>query len=385
MMRRARIFSARELGAGEVAAWQSLRDGAQVYRSPFFAPGFIAAIGAVRPDVRVAMCETDGRPALGFAYHRRPGAFVRPIGAPWSDWQGPVMAPDIAFDPGDLLDVVGGDAIRYTGLADPFGRFQSGRLRSADSWFADLAGGAKAYRAALETQQKSNLANTRRVFRRAEREIGPVRFTMNDPDRGAFDQLMAWKRQRYAETGSYDILAVRWVEALMDRLWDQRDEQFGGVLSTVRFGDKIAGATFHLRDDAWWSAWIMGYDPQFHALGPGRILIDQFLQVADEHGVAALEFGPGGDEYKSKWCLHTLPVYEALWHGHGVAGRVRATARRGWHGVAKSLGPANRVLERARSRTDHICAAHANWIGASKGIASTVFGRRPKIVAEATS
>lgn len=379
MTRSVRALPASDFGPAEAAAWRSLRANAPVYRSPFFAPEYIAAIGSVRSDVHIAFLESDGQPKLGFAYHRRPGGFLRPLGAPWSDWQGPIMAAHVDIDPGELLDVCGGHAIRFTTLADPFDRFRSGRERTAGSWYMDFSDGAVAYRAALEEAQKSNLVNTRRVTRKAEREIGPVRFTMNDPDREAFAQLIRWKRERFAAEGSYDILSVAWVDSLMNRLWEARTEPFGGCLSTVRFGDRLAAATFHLRDRNQWVSWIMGYDPDLGAYGPGRILIDQFIAHVDVHGVRSVEFGGGGDDYKSKWCLAKMPVHEALWHGRRWSARMRASAWRGWGAASRVFGPANSVLRRVRSRTDHICSIHPRWADAARGLVVSALGRRPNL------
>jgi CelD/BcsL family acetyltransferase involved in cellulose biosynthesis len=374
-----RVFDAKEFGPAEAALWESFRSASPLYRRPFFAPDFIAAVGAVRKDARVAFFESNGRVVTGFAFHRRPGGFFRPLAAPWSDWQGPLIAPDADIEPTAILDGCGGKAVRFTTLADPFDRFVTGRMRVDDAWIMDLKDGAAAYRATLQMVQKSNLDNTRRVMRKAEREIGPVQFAVNDPDRRAFEQLIRWKQERYRAEGSYDIISVDWVQALLNRLWEARSDNFGGALSTVRIGDRLAAATFHLREGDRWVAWIMGYDASLAAYGPGRVLIDKILDNADPAGLRLLDFGIGGGAYKSKWCLSTAPAYSAVWHGLSVAGQVRSMAHRGWLGVVGATGPAGRILERVRSRTDHLFSVHPRWTDASRGFSASVFGRRPKL------
>src|ERR1700761_3089936 len=82
----AEIVHPAELSRVDIAAWRRLQAAEPAFGSPLLGPDFAQAVGAVRPDARVAVYRRAGH-AIGFlAHHRRPGGFARPIGAPFCDY-----------------------------------------------------------------------------------------------------------------------------------------------------------------------------------------------------------------------------------------------------------------------------------------------------------
>ena len=102
-----RIVPFDALGAAELDAWHGLRAANPALDSPYFHPGFAAAVQRRRPTGGVARSAVGRGPDGGaiavraavvalVAYHReRP--LLRPAGWPAADFQGPVLAPGTGF------------------------------------------------------------------------------------------------------------------------------------------------------------------------------------------------------------------------------------------------------------------------------------------------
>jgi CelD/BcsL family acetyltransferase involved in cellulose biosynthesis len=370
------VVRAGRLTAGDQAAWQAFSVAASAFSSPFLSPSFAQAVSQVRRDVWVAVGKDHHGPAAFWAFHRRPAGFLRPVGAPLSDVQGVVARPGLELDLPALLTASGGSVARFSALPDA-GVGRGGlRLGRHDNWVIDLAEGGQAYLAQLKTREAKHLANTARCARKAEREIGPVQFAFQDRSRDALDLLIAWKRARFRETGKHDLFSAPWINGLFDVLWRWPDPDFGLVFSTVRFGDRLAAGEVYLRRGERLHAWISGFDRDLSTYAPGHILTARMIEQSESEGVKRIDFGVGSDEYKSKWCLSTEPLWEVAAHGAAPLARLRAAAFERWRGTSGGLGVANRLLTKARGRADHIFAAQGSWAGAGLALAITILGRR---------
>ena len=82
------LLHPREMDEADSRAWSALQGAVEAFSNPLLSPQFARAVGALREDARVAIWREGGK-AVGFLpFHRRPSAFARPIGAPFSDLQG---------------------------------------------------------------------------------------------------------------------------------------------------------------------------------------------------------------------------------------------------------------------------------------------------------
>lgn len=364
------------LSAADYSVWRQLCAENVGYASPFLCPSFARAVAMERRDLQVAIGRENGAPVMFWPFHRRPGGLLRPLATPLSDWHGPVIAPGYTINPAELVSRCGGSAVRFSALADPSGSFSGAGKKTEISWAMDLSGGAAAYRAALKSRQAKSLANTARCARKAEREIGPLRFTFQDPSIDAFERVIAWKRERFAETGKYDIFQVRWIRGLFDRLWRWSDPAFGLVVSTLHFGDRMVAGEIYLRKEDRLHAWISAFDRTLLSYAPGHILTDQMLSVADAENVRRVDFGTGNAEYKSRWCLSEDEIADVVVYAASSAGRLRASARGAWERVTPALGASNTLLAKARGRADHVFAAQGNLLGGAVALAATISSRR---------
>ena len=108
MVHRFDILHPSELDEADARAWRAFQTATPVFSNPLLSPQFAQAVGLVREDARIAICRSGAGSAQGFlAYHKRPSAFARPIGAPLSDLQALVSAPQAAVDASALFGAAG--------------------------------------------------------------------------------------------------------------------------------------------------------------------------------------------------------------------------------------------------------------------------------------
>lgn len=367
-----------DLSPADRLAWRSfcVQDPRQA--SPYFRPEFAQAVAATRSDVQVAVFRDakHGAPLGFFAFHRRPGGLLRPIGAPVSDWQGPVLAPGFSLSGAALVDACRADAVRFSAAPAGHSVVAHGGHRETPSWYIDLSGGAEAFLAGVKKKEPKHIANIARCVRKAEREIGPVQFTFHDPDPAVMAQIIAWKREQFIATGKHDIFTARWIRALFQHLSANQSGDFGLVVSALRFGDCLAAGEIYLRAGDRLHAWISAYDRALLSYGPGQILTAHMAPEAAARGIVRIDFGAGGDEYKMRWCDRSEPAIEAVLHASSTVGAFRARVLSEWRKTEPALGQASVLFNRLRGRTEHVFAAHGSWVLATGAMALTLLTRR---------
>ena len=93
-----RAVAPADLTAAQLDRWLELRAGNPALDSPYYHPGFMAAVATTRPDVRVIVSK-DAHGTIGsFLPVQFDGRTCRPAGAPAADFQGPICAPGAHFD-----------------------------------------------------------------------------------------------------------------------------------------------------------------------------------------------------------------------------------------------------------------------------------------------
>jgi CelD/BcsL family acetyltransferase involved in cellulose biosynthesis len=368
-----KLKRAKDLTAADLAAWARLRDSAPVYASPFFDPEFTLAVARARDDVFVAVISDGGRVTGVWPHHRRPLGFIRPIAAPLSDWQGPILAADARIDLAEVLAEMGAGATRLTGAADPHLAMAKATIASAVAYVADLRQGAESYFQWQETTWGHHFKNLRRRERKAEREIGALNYCIEEENVEVFDQLLAWKRGQYAATGKHDVLGPDWVDRLMRELWARKGESLRLTVTSLRLGQRLAAAEIFLRGGRVKHSWFPAYDRELHSYGPGHMLTDAAIRRAGERGYDFIEFGAGHDEYKRTWGNLTVPIHEIVAHGAGPMGMARRAGLALWMGL--EAAPVARIREaapRLRRRVDQIAAVEASWVKVAQGLRQAV-------------
>lgn len=290
------------LTARELDAWHRLRDGNPALDSPYFHPGFAAAVDVTgrphgeRVRVMVARDAAGEVRALLPCHHER--SLLRPVGWPGADFQGPVLAPGTTFSPLALL-TGGVRGFAFDHLVDCPG-FEPWVESSMPSPYVDTTGGLDGYLGRASRSGKDNMGQARRRAAKAERTYGPVRFTADAVDEEILGRVVELKRAQYAATGVRDYFAAPGRRELLTRLLRTRDTSFGGVLSTLHAGPHLLAAHFGLRSGSVLHWWFPVYDPKFAALAPGWMLLRELVVAAPALGITRIDLGRGDDEYKRR-------------------------------------------------------------------------------------
>ncbi|MEV5893135.1 GNAT family N-acetyltransferase [Nonomuraea fuscirosea] len=288
---RVRAFD--ELSAAELDAWETVRAANPALDSPYFHPGFSAAVHASGRTVHVAVGNDV------FVPHHRDGRLLRPAGWPGADFQGPILAAGAGFRPLDLLgNGAGGYAFDH--LVPDAPGFDRWVLSRRPSPYLDVTGGLTGYLGRASKSGKDNMGQARRRAARAERDLGAVRFEADSVDAGALARVIELKRAQYAATGAQDYFAEPDRIKLLEGLLSTRDPGFGGVLSTLRAGPHLLAAHFGLRSGGVLHWWFPVYDPAYAKLSPGWILLRELVAAAPSLGIARIDLGRGEDEYKRR-------------------------------------------------------------------------------------
>jgi CelD/BcsL family acetyltransferase involved in cellulose biosynthesis len=283
----------------EIDAWHQLRAGNPALDSPYFHPGFAAAVHASGKPVSVVVVRGATGAVSALLPGHREGSRLRPVGWPGADFQGPILAADTALSPMDLL--VGGlRELEFDHLIPQGPGFDPSIISSQASPYLDTTGGLDGYLARASRTGRDSMAQARRRIAKAERTLGPVQFVAETVEDAALGRVIDLKRAQYAATGGRDYFSESNRVELMRRLLHTRGPGFAGMLSTVHIGDQLVAAHFGIRSDHVLHWWFPVYDPAFAKLAPGWILLRELVVAAPGLGVDRIDLGRGDDEYKRR-------------------------------------------------------------------------------------
>ncbi len=293
----------RDLSERQVLRWTQLQASDPAFDNPFFSPHWAQAIeraqtrpGLDDPGVRVAVIG-DGDEADGF-FAARTGAFTAmPAGAPMSDYQGVVCRPGLELDPKALVRALGVTRLDFNHMLKSQTAFSPYLRGNELSWICDVGGGYPVYEAATN-ERSSVLKDTARKRRKAEREVGPLRFTAVSRSSADFNRLIDLKRGQMKSTGQTDIFGAGWTLRLVEELFARRDPAFGGSLFTLHLGDQLAAVHFHLCGGGTVHGWLIAHTPEFERYSPGLMLFQDILRWMDGGPYSRLDLGCGTYRFK---------------------------------------------------------------------------------------
>ncbi|MFJ2028475.1 GNAT family N-acetyltransferase [Streptosporangium sp. NPDC087985] len=287
------------LAAEELDAWHLLRAANPLLDSPYFHPGFAAAVHASGREVRVAVGRDRAGDVCALLPHHRERSLIRPAGWPAADFQGPVLALGSSFPPLALL-TGGVRGFAFDHLVESCADFEPWVESRRPSPFLDVSGGLEGYLGRASRSGKDNMGQARRRAAKAERTHGTVRFVADTVDAEVLDRVVELKRAQYAATGAKDYFAESDRRNLLTRLLHTRDSSFGGILSTLHAGPHMVAAHFGIRSENVLHWWFPVYDPAFAGLAPGWMLLRELAAAAPVLGIARIDLGRGDDEYKRR-------------------------------------------------------------------------------------
>jgi CelD/BcsL family acetyltransferase involved in cellulose biosynthesis len=350
------VFPALELPAEVSAAWSAAQAGEARFDSPFLSPRWAQAVARAQgPASRVKVAvQTDpsGQPAAFLAVRTR-GATAMPVGAPMSDYQALVTRPGFTADARGMLRALGVSRYDFCHMqADDPAFFGHARGQNV-SWVVEVADGYAAYEAERKAAGVGALKDIDKKRRKAEREVGPARFTALSDSRADYETLIAWKRAQLAATNQTDLFKSAWVMRLMDELLETRDAEFGGGLYTLHLGDELVAVHFHLRGGGAIHGWLIAHDPKFERYSPGLLLFQDILKSLDTGPYRRLDLGAGDYRFKRELSNRQQVVTFGFLGAPSVSTLAR-TAVYGVRDIAESLplGPVSALPGKAMRRID---------------------------------
>ena len=343
------VIRPHELGPRERMRWRALQLANPGLASPYFSWQFAQAAAAARTDVRVAVLEEDHRVVGFFPFQQRMGAGL-PAGGRLSDHHGVIAAPGTQWDWAELLM---GCRLSYWQF-DHLAAWQRPPVpvSCGSSPGLDLSRGYDAWlRGRLDGS--SSLASLPRKARKLAREVGPLRFELLSRDAAAFDEVIRLKSEQCRRTGQLDFFAWDWTRALVQRLRDIDDEDFGGCLSTLHAGDTLVAAHFGIHTPQVLHWWFPVYSQAHSPFSPGSLLLLEVAREAARSGHGLLDLGKGDERYKQSFADCSWPLLEGF-----IARRTPVTFARdlkkrlgAWVRTSPLAAPARPLLRHWSSRT----------------------------------
>jgi CelD/BcsL family acetyltransferase involved in cellulose biosynthesis len=300
-----------ELGRPELDLWHEFQRTTPALDNPVLSPEFTVAVGRVRSAARVGVLSDAGQIVGFFPFERRRLRAGVPIAAGLTGCQGLVHAPDVDWDPGQLLRACGLSVWEFDSLVDGQRPFRPYGAISAPSPVMDLSRGFEHYVDDLRQRSPKLIRGLAYKRRKLAREAGEVHFEADSRDPAVLRALMGWKSAQYRRTGRSDRFAWPGVVELVQDLMDTRTSSFSGGLSVLHVGDRPAAAFFLLRSEHAVVDWFPGYDPAFSRWSPGLLIRLDVAAAEAARGICHLHMGRGTrDRYKQWFRSHDVPVTE---------------------------------------------------------------------------
>jgi len=329
------VIRPEELTPQQIQLWSGMMNSDEATDSPFFHPEYVMTLSRFREPVRVAIITENDREIAFFPFEQR-GKTGRPLGIKLCDFQGIVRAPGTAFDVRELLAGCGLTRWHFDHVVASQPEFVDGHLRVEESPYIDLSCGFDVYAEQQQQAGRKLISKINAFQRKAERDLGPVRFEWHTSDRAVFKTLLEWKSAQRKQTGTFDVLRFEWVTRTLDALRKIHSEDFGGVLSALYINDTLAAASLNMKTSTVLHMWFMTYDVALGPYSPGHILTLATIQAAAERGIQRVDLGRGENAYKKRLNSGCLLVGEGAVDLNSLRHKTRVLGYRAYQRVRDS-------------------------------------------------
>jgi len=340
-----------ELDAGLTQRWHEIIAANADLASPYFCPEYTQAVASVRDDAYVGVMR-DGQDVIGFfPFQRARGGVGRQVGGPFTDIQGVVVLPGAEWSVKDLMRGCRMSVWQFDHLLASQTQFRPWQQVLTCSPMIDLPEGFEGYCQTLRAMGSRQMQRLGQKCRAFDREEGPLRFEMQLQDSDVLGQLLEWKSRQYRDSGLVDAFDFPWTRGLLEHIMAVQSERFGGLLSAVYAGDRLAAVHMGMRSSTVWHYWIAAYSRDFVRYSPSLLLLVEMTRTAEKLGLTAIDMGKGPEEYKSWFATSSVLITEGSVELPSVARALRAARQGTEYLVRKSplfpiLRAPGRVLKR---------------------------------------
>ncbi len=351
-----RLIRPAELDAGLIERWRAIQRAEPGFASPYFCPEFTQCVGAVRPDARVVVIENEGRIVGFFPFQIGALGTGRPIGGPLSDFHGVVATHDSEWSPNDLLRAAKLSVWAFDHQVGGMQKFERHVRARASSPEIDLGAGYAAYVQGRREAGSDYIPKTEGLARKLTRELGPVKFILNENTPAAFQTLLEWKSQQYLEAGTTDAFGVAWTRALLERILVSQGAGFAGVCSLLKVDGRIVAGHIGMRSASVFHYWFPTYDPAYAKFSTGIILLLRMAEALAADGIRKIDLGKGESLYKQRLMTGTIEVAEGDLERPSVLAKLRqfrryAETREQQGGAGSAVQLSLRVMRRMERAT----------------------------------
>ncbi len=247
------------------------------------------------------MLEKDGEPVGFFPYQRDRHNIGRPVGGPFSDFQGLIVGSDVDWDPPEILRGCGLSAWHFDRLIASQQPFRPYHWVTNGSPYSGPVGRLGSIPRRTDRRAQDGIRSTlSRKLRTAQKKVGEVRLEYHSADNRVFAALIDWKRQQFRRTKVPDVLAPKWANRPLGTY--SRPAERGicrrALLAVCRRqpgGDLLWHAV--VRQPAWL---VFGVQrPSLPSFRPGLLLWIELARASDGLGIRRIELGEGPEGYKS--------------------------------------------------------------------------------------
>lgn len=310
------------LNADYYQLWTDMRAQNLSLYSPYFHPEYSQFVGSLQGDAYVSIIRKGGD-IVGFLpfQQRKKKSSARPIGAPMTDYHGIISARPLPFS---MEEILTGSDISAFQMASQMNRPVHNDNEAVDEATCAVMNLSdfetiEDWRASRDSSYRRHLKSLRRRIKKTETEHGPRRFIWQSTSEDHFDQLIEWKKQKFSDTGKYDVLGVDWTLQLLKNLWRRGpNAPLRCDLHVMMINNQPAAMDLGLTDGITFHSWIVGYDNQFHSLSPGMQLLEMLINQMPNLGYQNIDLGSGLDGYKKHYASWPHMATNALWLGRGI-------------------------------------------------------------------
>lgn len=361
------VKRAQELSEVDQKAWTKLRLANPRTYSPYFHMDYTQLISELRDDVYIA-CIYDTQTPIGFLPYQGQ-RFARPVGAPMTDYHGFICHYDIPAL--HIIKSAGIGAFHYSSSVNT--SMHSFSQTEDEGVLMNIEKGPETWRQERDSSYRRHLKSNRRRIRKATEDIGEPRFEWLSTDQKVFDQLITWKKQKFSETGKYDVLSADWTMTLLKTLWSRQKADLRCDMHALYFGDRLAAVDLGLSDGETFHSWIVAYDSELHSYAPGIQLLEALIDAANNIGYHQIDLGAGTDGYKRHYASEDVKV-----SGGFIAAQGSAAALSNLYNKAEAFG--QKALKDApgklRRRYSQIAACEDSLSGRAKAMLGAVATNR---------
>jgi CelD/BcsL family acetyltransferase involved in cellulose biosynthesis len=312
------VIAAHELDARLETRWKQMLHGNDSLRSPYYRPEFLQVVARSGGErlVQLAVLESGGEIHGFFPHETSRSGRMFSIGGGLNDYHGLIADRELQITPGDLLSACNARYFSFNHLPLTQTLFAPYVRWCSASPVMDVRGDWASYVSRLcevqSTKSPGILTNVRTSERRLERDKGPIRFELNEPDASVLEWIMRLKSEQWQRTygAASDAFAQSRVRKILYGCMDVRSADFKGVICSLYAGDQLVSAHFGLQTSRTLHYWFPVYDPDFAYYQPGLILLKKLAEQVSREGVEQIDLGRGLQSYKNRFKTGEIPLGE---------------------------------------------------------------------------